>query len=433
MKLLEVIIWDQLVGALIWDESSNTTLFEYSKDFIKSQLELSPLINPLSTKIVKAAAASRYTNIESFEFDTSKGLPLFISDSLPDKFGTALFSKYLEKEGRNFRDLTPLEKLSYIGNRGMGALEFRPSKLEGSNEKTIDLHKLNQLSKSLLNDEPISDVDHMGNLFHIGTSPGGAQPKVLINIDTKSGNIYRGDNLPTKNQESWILKFNRDIGLESDKDRGKIEYAYYLMAKKSKINIMDSELKEIEGEHFFMTKRFDRKEGEKIHTQTLHAFAGMNFKLPNTYSYEQIFSVLNKINLDYKYKEQLFRMMVFNVIGRNVDDHTKNFGFNMDKTGKWRLSPAYDLTFSYNENFNRETPHFLSINGKNKNFNLRDILLIANEYSIKNPTKIINEVNQSLLQWKKIANELNIPKKTTDYIALKMNTFPYKITTSNLT
>ncbi|MFB0960804.1 MAG: HipA domain-containing protein, partial [Flavobacteriales bacterium] len=145
------------------------------------------------------------------------------------------------------------------------------------------------------------------------------------------------------------MKFNKDIGLESDQYRGKIEYAYYLMAKKSKINVVESKLMEIEGEYFFMTKRFDRKPNEKIHTQTLHAFAGMNFKLPNTYSYEQIFSILNKINLDYKCKEQLFRIMVFNVISRNVDDHTKNFGFNMDKTGEWRFSPAYDLTFTFNE------------------------------------------------------------------------------------
>ena len=251
----------------------------------------------------------------------------------------------------------------------------------------------------------------MANLFYIGTSPGGAQPKVLINIDSKTGDIYRGDNLPLQNQDSWILKFNRDIDLDSDKERGKIEYAYYLMAKESKINIMDSELKEFENEYYFMTKRFDRIDGHKIHTQTLHAFAGMNFKLPNTYSYEHIFSLLNKMNLDYASKEQLFRVMVFNVIGRNVDDHTKNFGFNMKIDGTWNLSPAYDLTFSYNENYNSITPHFLSINGKNQNFNLNDILHLAQEYSIKNPKNIINAINQSFLSWRKIAKKLNISKR----------------------
>lgn len=169
-----------------------------------------------------------------------------------------------------------------------------------------------------------------------------------------------------------------------------------------------------------MTRRFDRLDGYKIHTQTLHAFAGMNFKLPNTYSYEQIFGVLNKMNFDYSAKEQLFRLMVFNIIGRNVDDHTKNFGFNMSAKGVWNLSPAYDLTFSYNENYNRITTHFLSINGKNDNFDLEDLLQIANEYSIKKPKNIIREINESFKDWSKIALDLDISKKTTDYIGSKL-------------
>lgn len=427
MNLIEVTIWKKLVGVLIWNEEKNTSSFEYASSFIRTGIQLSPIVNPTSKKIISSVHKLDYSSEGSLLFDTNKGLPLFISDSLPDKFGTELFSKYLEKEGETYRDLTPLEKLAYIGKRGMGALEFVPANHELISDEILNLKNLNELSKSLLKDEPVVNVDDMVNLFHIGTSPGGAQPKVLINIDHKTGDIYRGDSLPSKNQDSWILKFNRDIGLESDKERGKIEYAYYLIARDSKILIMDSELKEFEDDYYFMTKRFDRIEGRKIHTQTLHAFAGMNFKLPNTYSYEQIFSLLNKMNLDYSSKEQLFRRMVFNVIGRNVDDHTKKFGFNMKENGEWNLSPAYDLTFSYNENFNRITPHFLSMNGKNQNFNLKDILHIANEYSIKSPKKIINEINQNFLNWRKIAEDLEISKKTTDIIASKLNTIPYKV------
>ena len=427
MKLLEVIIWDKLVGVLVWNDAKKTSTFEYANSFIKNGIELSPLINPTSKKIISAVQQLEYSSESSAFFDTNKGLPLFISDSLPDKFGTELFSKYLEKEGKNYRDLSPMEKLAYIGSRGMGALEFRPAKHEQVNNQLLNLKKLNNLSISLLNNKPIANIDDMANLFYVGTSPGGAQPKVLINIDNKTGDIYRGDNLPSKHQDSWILKFNRDIGLASDKERGKVEYAYYLMAKAAKIVMMDSQLKEFENEAYFMTKRFDRIDGKKIHTQTLHALAGMNFKLPNTYSYEQVFTTLNKMKLDYSSKEQLFRTMVFNVIGRNVDDHTKNIGFNMNKKGVWNLSPAYDLTFSYNENFNRVTPHFLSINGKNEAITLKDILQVANEYSIKNPKKIINEINQSFLNWKKIAAELNISKQTTDFINSKLNTLPYKV------
>ena len=418
MKIVEVIIWDRLVGILVWDEKENTTSFEFSKEFIKSEIQLSPLITLLSSKITKIKAEVDNNSITNFGVD--KGLPLFISDSLPDKFGSDLFSKYLEKEGRNFRDLNPLEKLTYIGSRGMGALEYRPAQFDKKDHQILDLKKLNELSISLLNNEPISHIKNMLNLFHVGTSPGGAQPKVLINIDRVSGNVFRGDSLPNVDQDSWILKFNKDIGLESDKDRGKVEYAYFLMAKKAGINFMDSELKEIEGESYFMTKRFDRIGGKKIHTQTLHALAGMNFQLPNTYSYEQIFTVLNQLKLDYSTKDQLFRTMVFNVLSRNVDDHTKNFGFQMDENGDWSMSPAYDITFTYNENFKRITPHFLSINGKNQDHELEDFLVIAKEYSIKNPKKIIAQINESLCEWDVIASELKVSSKTIDYISSKL-------------
>ncbi len=428
MSIVEVIMWNQLVGVLVWNENTNTCSFEYSQDFIKSGLQLSPFINPLSKKIIHVKSDSQHaTNFRDIDFDTDKGLPLFISDSLPDKFGTDLFAKFLEKEGKNYSELNPAEKLTYIGNRGMGALEYRPANNPPTNNEFLNLKNLNDLSVALLNNKPIANINDMTNLFHVGTSPGGAQPKVLINIDKETGDIFRGDNLPTEKQECWILKFNKDIGLESDIERGKIEYAYYLMARKSGINMMDSELKEIEGEHYFMTKRFDRIGGKKAHTQTLHALAGMNFKLPNTFSYEQIFSVLNKLNLDYSSKEQLFRTMVFNVIARNVDDHTKNFGFNMDEDGVWRLSPAYDLTFTYNENFKAPTQHFLSINGKNTNHNLKDVMNMADEYGIKNSKKIINQINKSLLSWQKIAKELNVSKKTIEYIASKMKTMNYNL------
>jgi serine/threonine-protein kinase HipA len=423
MNLLEVKIWGELIGVLIWNETAQSTSFEFSKNYLKGNFDLSPLINPKSPKVITQKEASA----EGLSFESFKGLPLFISDTLPDKFGTELFAKYLEREGKNFRDLNPLEKLAYIGERGMGALEFEPNKYERSKATRLDLGQLNKLSKSLLNNQPISHVDDMANLFHVGTSPGGAQPKILINIDTQTGDIYRGDHLPTENQDSWVLKFNNNIRQESDKFRGKIEYAYYLMAKGAGIEMMESRLEEVDGEFCFMTKRFDRLNEDKIHTQTLHAFAGMNFMLPNTYSYEQVFTVLNKMNLGYKSKEQLFRVMVFNIISRNVDDHTKNFGFSMNKQGNWKLSPAYDLTFSYNENYNRPIPHFLSANSKNENHNLEDILTVAKEHSIKKPKHIINEINQSLLQWNIIATELKISNNTKNTIASKMKTFPYSI------
>lgn len=418
MKLLEVHSWNSLVGVLVWDEERQSSRFEFAPSFIKKGIHLSPLVHPTSKQIITSDLKS---DEFSFELKSSKGLPLFLSDSLPDKFGTDLFSKYLEIEGRIYSDLSPLEKLAYIGSRGMGALEFKPAKHIKDSKKLLDLQKLNELSISLVTGKPISHIEDMTNLFHVGTSPGGAQPKVLINIDSENGDIFRGDEFPNLNQESWILKFNRDIGEKLDKERGKIEYAYYLLARQSKISIMESRLMTIGEESCFMTKRFDRKNGEKIHTQTLHAMSGMNFRLPNTYSYEQIFRLMNKLKFDYTAKEQLFRIMVFNVIGQNVDDHTKNFGFNMTKDGIWHFSPAYDLTFTYNENYNQITPHFLSINGKNKDINSSDLESVAKSFGIKKGTSIMNEINTNFQNWKTISKQAHLSESTINYINSKLN------------
>lgn len=416
MMLVEVILWGELVGVLAWDENTQTTSFEFAPKFIQSGLELSPILLPVSTKVLEITNTTLASDISIISAD---GLPLFIADSLPDKFGTDLLLKYLEKEGKNYRDLSPLEKLTYIGNRGMGALEYKPSKAGKESQQTLNLNTLSQLSESLLNNQPIANRADLANLIHVGTSPGGAQPKVLLNMNRDTGDLYRGDQLPLENQESWILKFNKDIGVDSDKEWGKIEYAYYLIARKCGITIMDSELLSYENEHYFMTKRFDRLNGEKIHTQTVHALAGMNYKLPNTYSYEQLFTVLNRMKVDYPAKEQLFRIMVFNIIGRNVDDHTKNFGFSMDKSGNWQFSPAYDLTFTYNENYKRPTPHFLSVNGVNSNHQLEDVLSLAEKFTIKQPKSIISLIQNCFLDWENTANTLAISQNTLNYIASK--------------
>lgn len=417
MKLVEVYLWNQLVGVLAWNQKEEKTIFEYNSKFLNTPLEPSPLILPKSKKIIQTDVQEE----QRINFDTDKGLPLFISDSLPDRFGTQLFSKYLEKRGRSIRDLTPLEKLTYIGNRGMGALEYRPAISDSKSTSELSLANIQRFSNSLTSDQPIANLDDMANLFYIGTSAGGAQPKIVINIDKNTGDIYRGDNLPQKNEDAWILKFNRDIGLKTDLDRGKVEFAYYLIAKECEINISNSKILSVDNDSYFMTQRFDRVNQNKIHTQTLHAFAGMNYRLPNTYSYEQIFSLLNRIRMNYPAKEQLFRMMCFNCIGKNVDDHTKNFGFTMNQNGEWNFAPAYDLTYTYNENYKRPTPHFLSINGKNNNFTKEDLLQVAKKYSIKNPKNIILQIQEAFNGWNKLGKQLEMQSETINIIGKNLN------------
>jgi serine/threonine-protein kinase HipA len=423
MNLIQVKLWGMLVGVLVWDSKTRETAFQYSDEFISKNLQVSPLVHPLSRRVVRV---DKDGDSDGIDFDSFKGLPLFISDSLPDAFGSSLFAQYLEKEGKLFQNLNPLEQLSYIGADGMGALEFVPAQSKSDTQEQ-EVSRLSQTSRSVLNKQSISNGEDLVCLFNAGASLGGSSPKVLINIDPQTGVIFRGDQMPTKGHEAWILKFNRRIGLPSDLDMGKVEYAYFLIARNAGIHMMDSHLKEIDGVHCFLTKRFDRQQGTKLHTQTLHAIAGMDFTNENTYSYEQVFSVINALNLGYPQKEQLFRRMVFNFMGRNTDDHTKNFGFYMNAEGEWTLSPAYDLTFSYSEYQNIETPHFLSINGKNTKVGLTDILILAKEYSIKNPKAIINQINQSFLQWEDIADQLMISQYTREWVRIYLKTIPYQI------
>lgn len=420
MQTVEVKIWKKTVGVLLWEEEIQVTSFEFTPEFINGSWELSPIINPKGRKIIQIQGAENSDDPTNFK--SEKGLPLFIADSLPDKFGTAIFSTYLEEQGKSYKDLTPLEKLSYIGNRGMGALEFYPTADQTNSRNELDLLKLSKISNALLSAEPIADVDNMARLFHVGTSPGGAQPKVLININSKTGKIYRGDSLPKEDERCWILKFNKDTGDKFDSEKGKVEYVYSLIAKACQIEIADCELKTFGDEAFFMTERFDRQNGEKIHTQTLHAMAGMNFHLPNTYSYEQVMTEVNRLNLGYPAKEQIFRIMVFNIIGRNVDDHTKNLSFFMDQSGQWKLAPAYDLTFSYKETYKRPTPHFLSTSGVRIQHKLEHILKFADKYSIKNARAIIQEVNDAFLQWPNLAEEQNIHSELIEFIEERLLT-----------
>lgn len=425
MQTLEVKIWGETVGVLLWEAETQTTSFEFTPKFLANNLELAPIINPKSKDIIEVRNQGNSDDPTNFKSD--KGLPLFIADSLPDKFGTALFSTYLEEKGKSYSDLTPLEKLSYIGNRGMGALEFYPIADQTNNKNELDLLKLSEISNALLNEKPIADVDNMASLFHIGTSPGGAQPKVLVNINSKTGKVYRGDSMPKEDERCWILKFNKDTGDKFDSEKGKVEYVYSLIANECKIKMTACDLKTVGDASFFMTERFDRMNGEKIHTQTLHAMAGMNYRLPNTYSYEQVMTEINRLNLGYPAKEQLFRIMVFNITGRNADDHTKNISFFMNPSGEWQLAPAYDLTFSYKETYNRPTPHFLSTSGVRINHKLKHILNFADKYSIKNPKEIIHQINAAFLKWPQLAHYNKVHPELIQFIQERLLTTEYDI------
>lgn len=378
MELLEVYIYGNRVGVLSFDGSK--TYFEYDKDFLKSPIELSPLISPKSSAILSYDYPAR---------DSFKGLPEFISDSLPDKFGTDVLDEYLRLQGKSVNELNPLELLSYRGDRAMGALEYIPTQVRSKDEQ-VNLASLNKISQEIGRDEKIGNLsENLLDLFEIGTSPGGAQPKVLIHID-EEGNIFKGDTTPKPSYKSYLLKFNNHYDY-FEKDKGKIEYVYYRLAQEAGIQISPSQLLDIGDEKVFITKRFDRENGEKIHMQTVMSFARMDWK-NKTYKYEDLFKILQFLGDNQLEKQELFRRMIFNVIYKNVDDHTKNFSLLMDKQGGWSLAPAYDLVFSAKYTFNQQPKHFLSVNGKRDEITYQDVRQIAETFHVKNMDEIIDRV-----------------------------------------
>ena len=418
MNTIEIHIYNELVGVLSYDELKKETYFEYAPSFLKNNIELAPIVLP------KRKGVMVFSNND---YNSYKGLPEFISDSLPDKFGTEVIKEYLLNKGIGANDLTPLEKLAYRGNRAMGALEFYPSKQTTLTKDSLDVALLNDLSNKIVNNEEIGRLeDGLVQLFEFGTSPGGAQPKIIVNR-SKEGVLFRGDNKLKEGESSWILKFNNAKG-DFGKDKGKVEYAYYLMAKAAGISINDSELLDFNGEKLFITKRFDRTNtGEKTHMQTAMAFAKMDWK-NRVYGYEDLFKVLQFIGNGQMEKQELFRRMVFNILSKNVDDHTKNFSFLMNKQGEWCLSPAYDLVFTAKYGFSPHLDnHFLSINGKRNDFKLKDVLQLANDFNVKKSKQIIEQVNLALKGWRAIATDLSINEKHINFIEDKINVFPYKL------
>jgi len=400
--LLEVKLWGKTVGALYFDTESNKVVFQYDTDFVDSNLAISPIIMPL----VK--------NKEYIFSDTAtfKNLPPVFSDSLPDKFGNTILNTWLETQGKTINELNPLEKLSYIGTRGMGALEYFPNKDFVKQTKTLDIPSIVQIADEVLNQkkEQQNTIKRIENILQISSSTGGARAKAIIAINEKTNEIFSGDVIiQNPNITYYILKIDLNTPIEN---YAKIEYVYYQMAVLAKINMMPSRLYEENGNTHFLTQRFDRVNGEKIHMQTLCAMAKMDFNQPLQNSYEQAFKVLMILNLDFADTLQLYKLMLFNVLSRNVDDHTKNISFLMNKQGVWKLSPAYDLTYTFSTNGHWGKRHEMSVNGKRKNITYKDLLDVGAQLKIRNRKTILKEVASAVSNWSSLAKKAGIPEQT---------------------
>ena len=413
---VSVRMWGTTVGYLHQNENGLID-FQYDTDFLPSKIEISPLKMPLS----KGTYSFPSLNEETFH-----GLPGMVADSLPDKFGKIVISKYLESQGRADDSLTVIEKLCYTGKRGMGALEYEPSVSILEESKPVDIDALTKLASDILSHKEDFHIkenpEMMVQLMESGSSVGGARAKTLIAWNRETNDIRSGQINAGEGYEYWLLKFdniknNRDKdSTPDDGEYTKVEYAYFLMALECGIDMSECCLYKENGSSHFMTRRFDRKAdtGEKLHMQSLCAMAHMDFNKPRVYSYEDAFDVMRKLRLPYNDFLQLFRRMVFNELAKNYDDHTKNVSFLMNKKGEWSLSPAYDVTFSYKKDSVWVNAHQMLINSKADDITKDDFLTVAKRAGIKNSDaeNCIEQVRNAVSHWMSFAEVAGMSERT---------------------
>jgi serine/threonine-protein kinase HipA len=422
----EVKIWGDLAGAVRWDPGQGLAGFEYDRRFPENGLELSPIKMPLNsgTRIYTfpELGASRIG-----EPGTFNGLPGLLADSLPDRYGNQLINVWLAQNGRPQNDMNPVEKLCFIGTRGMGALEFEPAQFKtGRQTFSVEIKSLVDMAQKMLSQREGFETNILHDeqkammaVLKIGTSAGGVRPKAVIAYNKETGEVRSGQTTAPKGFEHWLIKLdgvgNAQFGISHG--YGRVEMAYHLMAKDCGIEMTECRLLEENDRAHFMTKRFDREgSAGKLHVQTFCAMQHFDYYNLYGYSYEQLFQTMRLLRLTYPEAEQMFRRMVFNVMATNCDDHTKNFAFLLQQGKNWKLAPAYDVCYAYNPDNIWVSQHSLSINGKHKNIFKDDLMNMAKANNIKRGEIIINEIKHVVSQWNTYAEEVKVKKELRDSI-----------------
>jgi len=421
----EVRLWGTHIAAVTVEGPGAIASFEYADEFTTSGIEIAPLMMPLADQIYRFPQLAK----ESFH-----GLPGLLADALPDKFGNAVIDAWLVSQGRLPGDIDAVERLCYTGTRGMGALEFRPAKgLQADDSVQVQVDELVDLASSVLQGRKELHTsfknereEHaLREILRVGSSAGGARAKAVIAWNPETNEVRSGQVKAPPGFEYWLLKFdgvaeNSDKEFADPKGFGAIEYAYSLMAKAAGIRMAECKLFEENGRRHFMTRRFDRlSNGEKLHMQSLGAIAHFDFNAAGAHSYEQALLVIRRMGLPMEDVEEQFRRMVFNVIARNQDDHVKNIAFLMDRQGRWSLSPAFDVIYSYNPSGKWTSSHQMSINGTRNPFHIEDLKAVAEMASLKRgrAKTIIYEVINAVLEWATYAQEAGVDDTHTDRIA----------------
>jgi serine/threonine-protein kinase HipA len=426
-------LWGQTVGAVALDEYKGFAAFGFDRRFAQDGFEVAPLTMPLSPQPYSFPELS----VRSFH-----GLPGMLADSLPDKFGNILIDAWLGLQGRDPGSLNAIERLCYTGQRGMGALEFSPAiGPRATTVHKVQIGKLVELASEILssrNDIEVSFATEsrkraLADILRVGTSAGGARAKAVIAWNSSTNEVRSGQVEAGEGFEHWLLKFdgvkgNKDKELDDPQGYGRIEFAYYKMARDCGIEMTECRLLEENDRHHFMTRRFDRLDGgEKLHMQSLGALAHYDFNEPGAYSYEQALFNIRKLELGMDAVEEQFRRMVFNIVGRNQDDHVKNIAFLMNKQGEWSLSPAFDMTYSFNPTGAFTSSHQMTLNLKQDNFVLDDFKACAKTVSMKRgrAETIIDEVQAVVSRWQEYADEVRVLPEHRDKIQNVLRLEPF--------
>jgi len=419
--IAKITLWGKEVGVVSWNAEKEYAVFEFIDSFIKEDIDIAPLWMPMEDLL----RGERIFSFPALQGKTFKGLPGLIADSLPDDYGNTVIDEWFSSIGLSV-PINPIDRLCYIGRRGMGALEYEPTRGNASlNESSlIEIAALTKLADNVLNqriefqEDLRKNRDTLIDILKVGTSAGGAKPKAIIAFNEATREVRSGQVQAPAGFSYWLLKFD---GVEGGKIKdnpigiGRIEYAYHKMAVDCGINMTECRLWHEGDKAHFMTKRFDRMDtGEKLHMQTLCGIA--HFDRDKRYSYEQLFQVMRRLYLPYPDMEEMYRRMVFNVVARNHDDHTKNHSFMMTEDGKWSLAPAYDLCYAYSPSGKWTSQHQLSLNGKRDNITRNDLLAVGKKMSINNCENIIDQVVDVLADWEVYAKEADVKKEYAEQI-----------------
>ena len=410
-------LWGRRIGAVSWDAERGSGVFQYDPRFAAAGIELAPFVMPAREAPYAFTALGR----EAF-----KGLPGLLADVLPDEFGNRLIDVWLATSGLRIETFSPVDRLCYIGSRGMGALEFKPAISRAGRRGEVEVAHLVDLANRVLASRlqlhgklaGADDRTAIEDILTVGASAGGARAKALLAWNRHTGEFRSGQVDAIKGFEHWILKFDgvgdqRDRELADPQGYGNIEYAYHRMAQDAGIIMSECRLHHEGGRSHFMTRRFDRDAaGRKLHMQSLGALRHFDYTQPGAYAYEQAMETIYQLELGMAALEQQYRRTAFNIVARNQDDHVKNISFLMERDGKWRLSPAYDVAYSYNPDGIWTGKHQMSVAGKRDNFERKDLLRFAEISGIRRAAagRIIDEVATVVANWPQYAAEAGVPQ-----------------------